>query len=52
MIINQLLSISLLILSVVLTADLFIHQDKILAQAIKNFEKSTQKLHEKKQSKR
>ncbi len=46
--INQILAISLLLTSVVLTADLFIKKDHSLNKLVKNFEIQTQKLHDNK----
>jgi hypothetical protein len=43
--INQLVAIWILIVSVVLTADLFIKKDQSLNRTVKNFEIQTKNLH-------
>jgi hypothetical protein len=42
--INQIIAISLLVMSAVITADLFIKKDQSLNKTVKNFEITTQNL--------
>jgi hypothetical protein len=43
--INQIIAISLLVISVVSTTELFIKKDQMLNKTVKNFEIETRKLH-------
>jgi len=42
---NQLVAITLIIMSVCITADLFIKKDQSLNKTVRNFETNTKKLH-------